>query len=385
MISCTDINIDLLQRAKTFIKTHVIPFANQYAISGILPADLITGMINNRFLGTLINTHYQGLNLDYSSYGKLTRLFGFGCSSLRSLLTVHDMVCYAIQQFGNENQKNTWLPNLINGNVIAAFALTEPTLGSAINHVQTELVEKNTDFYLSGTKTWISFGQIAKLLLVFAKLKDKYVAVLVPTNDPNILIKPINNPLAFSASMLAEIQFANVRICPEQIIGKNGTGITFVASQCLTLGRYSVACGCLGIIDACITATKNKTLQLKPDGSKLIDFQLISSMVTEMLTQRKIVSLLCKNAGYKLSQNFFSALEDIMMAKYYAAKYAYQIASNTLQIFGAEGYSEKSPLRRYFHDSKACELIEGSNEIMQNIIGKTFIGNYDYDREFEEI
>lgn len=374
---------DLLCAAEAFVQEHIVPFANQFAFNSKLPAHLINSIASQGFLGTLIATEYAGLNIDYSNYGKLTRLFGYGCSSIRSLLTVHDMVAYAIQYFGNMEQKQKWLPDLAHGKLIAGFALTETGLGSAIDKIQTRLTHQKEHFSLTGTKVWISYGQIADLLLVFAKLNGELpVALLVPASSPGIRIKPINNAFGLSASMLAEIHFDNVLIAPDQLLGKPGMGLSFIANRSLTLGRYSVACGCLGIIDACINATKQRIFQLRPDGNKLIDFQLVADKVTEMLTSRKIVALLCENAGKKLNENFVDALEDVMMAKYIASKLAYQTANDTLQIYGAEGYREESAIRRYLQDAKVCELIEGSNEIMRALIGKSFIGNYTYERNY---
>jgi len=372
-----------LETSQQFVREQIEPFANQFAIDSKLPMSLIKNIASQRMLGALISREYGGLNLSYANYGRLTWIIGQGCSSVRSLLTVHDMVAKAIQQFGTHQQKQTWLPDLAQGNTIAAFALTEPQLGSNVDKIQTQLIEFESGYYLRGHKVWISYGQIADVLLVFAKLNGLPVAILVPTDSPNIRIKPIDNALGKSASMLAEIYFDDVPIKHEQLIGSPGMGLSFVATQSLTLGRYSVAYGCLGIIDACISTTKKHVLKTRSDGTKLIDFQLIGCMVTDMLASRKTVALLCENAGLKMDKNSSTALEDVMIAKYISARLASKTANDTLQIYGAEGYRDDSPIRRFIHDAKVCELIEGSNEIMQAIIGKSFLGSHHCDANVE--
>jgi glutaryl-CoA dehydrogenase (non-decarboxylating) len=370
---------DFLAAAREFMQQHILPQANQSALAGQLPDGLIQQLAARRLLGTMISQEFGGLGLGYGEYGELTRLIGYGCSSLRSLLTVHDMVSYAIQKFGSIAQKQNWLPALAKGNVIGAFVLTEENQGSSFEQIKTTLTEKNGSYSLSGNKVWISYGQVADLLLVFAKLTgDLPVALLVPSDSVGIHITPIQHALGLSASMLAEIHFDDVSILPEQLLGKPGIGLNFIASQCLTLGRYSVACGSLAIIDACLQATQEKVLQVRPDGGQLIDFQLISGMVSDMIANRKMAQLLCKNAGEKLAANFFNAIEDVMIAKYMTAKLATSASNDALQIHGAAGHRQESSLRRYWHDAKVNELIEGSNEVMRAVIGKTFIGSYDF-------
>lgn len=377
MNKINSIEENLLHSAKNFISESILPYTNEFSQNNRLPEDLIAKLAKLRFLGTLVAEEYSGLNISYSCYGKLTRMFGYACSSVRSLLTVHDMVAAAIQQFGNSTQKQEWLPSLANGKLIGAFALTEPQLGTAIDKIETTLEQRQSGLYLTGKKVWISYGLLANIFLVFAKLNDKAIAIIVPSDSPNIQITPIRNSLSMPASMLAEINFDGVAISSDQLLGQPGIGLNFIASRSLTLGRYSVACGCLGIIDACIHLAKKKVFAEKPAGSKLLDHQLICSMISEMLTNRKIVALLCKNAGEKLSKNFIDGLEDTMMAKFTAARLAYQTANDTFQIYGAEAYHESSPIRRYLHDARVCELIEGSNEAMRINIAKTFLGNYE--------
>jgi len=364
---------DWQNKAKNFVKEHVLPYASTFALEGGLPPSFFKEIAKNRFLGTLVSPDYNGLGLDYITYGLITEEFGYGCSSVRSLLTVHDMVSYAIEHFGNEIQKQEWLPSLVKGCTIAAFALTEPKLGSSIDKINSRIERNNGKLFLYGTKVWISYGQIADLLLVFAKLDNNPVAVLVPTNCNNISIKPIENALGMTASMLAEIYMEGVLIDKSQILGSEGAGISFVANQCLMLGRYSVAYGSCGIIRACLEACKRRVLEIRPDKSVLINNQLIAGIMTDMLTAYKATALLCKNAGEKLQYDFYSSLEDIMIAKYFGAKNAYKTASNALQVFGADGCHQDSPLRRWLHDAKVTELIEGSNEVMRATIGKLFI------------
>ena len=366
---------DWKQKSRNFIKANVTPYANKYALEGKLPPELIKSIAENGFLGTLVNPTYGGLGIDFPTYGTITEEFGFGCSSARSLLTVHDMVAYAIEHFGNEQQKSKWLPKLVCGQVIAAFALSEPMLGSSINKLNTRIEVQKGKLRLFGKKVWISFGQIADLILVFAKYDNRPVAVLVPSSEKNISINAIDKSFGMPASMLAEVLMEGVEIDESQILGSDGLGISFIANQCLMLGRYSVAYGCCGIIRACLEACTKKVTENRPDGNMLINYQIIAGMMTDMFACYKVTSLLCADVGEKLQNSFYSALEDVMLAKYLSAKNAFKVASNALQVFGAEGYRHDSSINRLFQDAKVAELIEGSNELLQATIGKLIVNS----------
>ncbi len=366
---------DWQSKARNFVKEYILPNANKYSLDGKIPPDFLKCLTENRFLGMLISPNYNGIGLNYITYGLITEEFGYGCSSIRSLLTVHDMVSLAIETFGNDKQKIEWLPRLAEGSIIAAFALTEPRLGSSIDKITTYIKQHDQALFLYGKKVWISYGQIADLLLVFAKFNNEPVAILLPRNSKNLRIKPIQNSLGMSASMLAEIHMDGVEIDRSQILGPEGAGLRFIANTCLILGRYSVAYGSCGIIRACMEACKKRVLDPRPDGSLLINHQIIAGMMTDIVAAHKVTSLLCKNAGMKLQSNFYAALKDIMIAKYLGAKNAYETASNALQIYGADGYNQDSPLRRWLHDAKVSELIEGSNEVMKGNIGKLFLSD----------
>jgi hypothetical protein len=311
-----------------------------------------------------------GKGLDMITYGLLNEEIGRACSSVRSLLTVHDMVAQALNRWGNQAQKEKWMTRLASGQIIGAFALSEPNVGSDAEGVETTAALEGDTYVLSGRKKWISFGQIADLFLLFARCEGKPTAFLVERNSPGLSIRPIKGILGVRASMLAQLELDDCRIAKENLIGRVGFGVSHVALSALDQGRYSVAWGCVGIAQACLEACLKYTSERKQFGAYLKDHQLIQSMIANMTTKLKAARLLCYQAGYLKDVGDPGAIMETSIAKYFVSKVVNELASDAVQIHGANGYSSDYPVQRYFRDAKLMEIIEGSTQIQEMTIAK---------------
>lgn len=225
-----------------------------------------------------------GAGMDLVSFGLLNEELGRGCSSVRSLLTVHSMVCRALFRWGSREQKERWLRPLASGQTVAAFALTEPEAGSDAQAVQTSAAADGDAYLLSGRKKWVSFGQVADLFLVFARCGEGPAAFLVERGAPGLRVEPISGMLGVRASMLAELHLSGCRVPRQNLLGGVGFGLSHVASAALDYGRYSVAWGCVGIAQACLEACLRYTGERRQFGAYLKDHQLIQRMIARMVT-----------------------------------------------------------------------------------------------------
>jgi len=361
----------LQQQAREFCQQWVSPEqARDYDKNQRLPSEVINALAQTKLLGSLTPEQYGGQGHDLIGFGILNEELGKACSSVRSLLTVHSMVQYAINTWGNSKQKERWLPNLASGSRIGAFALSEPETGSDAANVQSTMTRDGSDYILNGHKQWISFGQIANQFLSFAQINGKPIAFIIDLDTPGLSTAPIDGMLGCRASMLAHIYFKDCRVPKENILGGPGFGFTAIALSALEMGRYSVATGCVGIAAACIEVCKAYVGQREQFGQPIKDFQLIRRHLTEMDTQTKAARLLCHHAAWLKEQDHPTAVKEIMRAKYYAGIAANDVTRTAIQILGARGYSDQYPLERYFRDAKAMEIIEGSNEVLQLVLGE---------------
>ncbi|MDF0552708.1 acyl-CoA dehydrogenase family protein [Kamptonema sp. UHCC 0994] len=355
---------------RAFVNEEIIPYASQCDREEYTPPELIKKLALRGFLGAAIPAKNGGSGMDAIAYGLLNEEIGRGCSSLRSLLTVHNMVAHVLCKWGTQYQKEQWIPKLVSGEAIAAFALSEPNAGSDAKSVETTATLSGNFYILNGKKKWITYGQVADLFLVFTQCEGKPTAFLVEKNRPGLLIKPIVGMLGTRASMLAELHLDDCQIPQENLVGRQGFGFSHVASSALDRGRYSVAWGCVGIAQACLEACIQYTCYRQQFGVYLREHQIIRQMISEAIANIKAARLLCYQAGYLQEIGDPQSISQTSIAKYFASTMAVKVASDAVQIHGGNGCSRDYPVERYFRDAKIMEIIEGSTQIQQITIAE---------------
>jgi len=353
---------------RLFAQKEIALRAGEFDREEKLPAELIRTIAARKFLGGTLPEAWGGAGMDMITYGLLNQEVGAACSSTRSLITVHDMVAHAILKWGSENHKMKWLSRLASGETIAAFAVSEPNVGSDLKSVETTATSSAGAYRLDGVKRWITFGQIADLFLVLASCEGKPTAFLVERDRPGLSTTPIAGLLGVRASMAAEVKFDDCVVPEENLIGRKGFGLLSVIPTALGLGRYSVAWGCVGIIDSCVRASVEYADSRRQFGAYLKEHQLIQQMLTEMTVNLKAARLLCCQAGCLKDAGDEREVMETFIAKYFASRAAMGAASDAVQIHGANGCGAEFPVQRFFRDAKIMEIIEGSNQIQQILI-----------------
>jgi glutaryl-CoA dehydrogenase (non-decarboxylating) len=361
------------QSCRSFVEQEISPYAEAYDEAEQFPPELIQKMAAAGYLGGNVPAEYGGLALDAISYGLMCQEFGRGCASARGLLTVHSMVLLALLRWGSPAQKESWIERMARGSVIAAFALSEPNAGSDATSLTTMAVPDGDHYLLNGQKKWITFAQIADVFLLFAKVDGQITAFLVEKDNPGLTIQPLNGLSGCRASMLAELHLDNCRIPGENLVGRPGLGWPYVGGMALDHGRYTVACGCVGLAEACLDVSLAYVSARRQFGVPLAEHQLIQQMVTDMAVNVETARLLCYRAGYLRQEGDPGAILATAMAKYHAARVANETAAAAMQIHGANGFTRAYPLQRHWRDAKVMEIIEGSTQIQQLLIAKQLI------------
>jgi glutaryl-CoA dehydrogenase (non-decarboxylating) len=350
---------------RAFVAAEIAPHADRWDREAATPAALIDQLRERGYLGSNVAREWGGTGRDMIAYGLLTEEIGKGCSSVRSLLTVHDMVAHAIQRWGSPAQKQRYLPAMARGEILGALALSEPEAGSDAKSVQTAAVDAGDAWVLDGRKKWTTYGQLAGLFLVLAQADGKPTAFLVERETPGVAVRPLHGITGTRASMLAEIFFEGCRVPKENLLGRPGFGVSHVISAALEHGRYSVAWGSVGLGQACLDASRAYAAGRRQFGVPIADHQLIRRMLTNMIVEVRAARLLCLRAGWLRDAGDPGASGEIMVAKYYASTMATRAANDAVQIHGANGCSEEYPVGRYLRDSRVMEIIEGSTQIQQ--------------------
>jgi len=350
---------------RAFVDSEIVPHAGRYDTEGFLPEALFQALAQARYFVATLPCAAGGSGMDMMTYGLLTEEIGRGCGSTRNLIAVQGMVAHAILKWGTAAQKATWVPKIGHGEAVAAFALTEPDNGSDAGNAATTATLVGNEYILNGCKKWISFGQRADIFLIFAKHEGQMGAFLVERGTPGFSTIAIDGMYGLRASMLGELHFQECRIPQENLVGKIGFGLDFVATTSLDYGRYSTAWGCVGIAQGSLDASQRYTHERTQFGIPLNNHQLVKQMLTNMIANTEAARLLCQKAGYLRDKKSPDAIRSTMIAKYFASTTATTIANDAVQLHGAHGVGPDSPVQRYLRDAKIQEIIEGSSQIQQ--------------------
>jgi alkylation response protein AidB-like acyl-CoA dehydrogenase len=358
---------------KEFVTLNVEPFAERWDREQRIPDSVISLLAKSGYLGCSLPPHYGGQGWDIVTFGLLNEALGRGSSALTGVLTVQAMVAMALLKWGTKEQKGKWLPPLAKGEMIGAFAMTEPGAGSDIQSLATGFIPEADHFILNGYKKWISCAQIADLFLVFGKLDQRPAACLVPRDTPGLRVEPIRDMMGFRAAGLAELHFHDVKVPFANLVGKPGFALSHVAPVGLQYGRISTAWSGLGLLRGCFEESIAHAATRKIGNNTVGDIGMIRSLIARMGTDLEAGSLLCHSACRAEDDHLPEVFEKTLMAKYFTSRAAVGAASDAVQIMGALGCHGSSPVSRYYRDAKIMEIIEGTTQIHEHILGKMFV------------
>ncbi|MCB0517412.1 MAG: acyl-CoA dehydrogenase family protein [Lewinellaceae bacterium] len=373
--------IDNLQMIKEsahdFAETHIRPYVMEWDESQHFPVELFHQMGEFGFMGVLVPAAYGGTGLGYHEYITVIEEIAKVCGSIGLSVAAHNSLCTNhILSFGNEEQKQYYLPKLASGQWIGAWGLTEPNTGSDAGRMKC-VAEQDGDYYvLNGSKNFITHGKSGNVAVVIARtgeLLDSHgmTAFIVERGTPGFLAGKKENKLGMRASETAELIFDNCRIHKSQVLGEVGDG--FVQSlKILDGGRISIAALSVGIAKGAYEASVQYAKEREQFGKPIAKFQGVSFKLADMATKIQAAELLTRKAG-ELKNNHQKCTKISAMAKYYSSEVAVQVADDAVQIFGGYGYTKDYPVEKYYRDAKLCTIGEGTSEIQKVVIAREIL------------
>lgn len=359
----------ILKEVREFVDQEIRPHAATFEEEERIPRSLIAKMAARGYLAACFPKEYGGLGLDTIQYGMFTEEIAKGCSSVRAMLTVHSsLVGETLLRWGTEAQKQEFLPAMARGEKLASFALTEPETGTDAKNIQTQYRKEGNEYVIDGQKKWITLSAIADVFVVIARQGDLISAFLVDRSCEGITTKPMRGLLASKAAHVAEITFDQVRIPADRMLGKEGSGFTYIINTALDFGRYSIAWGGLGIAQAALEEMVRYSRSRKQFGQPIYQFQLIKGLIGNAVTQIHAARSLCRQAGQMRQEKHPDATMETNIAKYFTSTMATKVASDAIQIHGGNGCHNHYPVERLFREAKILEIIEGTSQIQQEFI-----------------
>jgi glutaryl-CoA dehydrogenase (non-decarboxylating) len=349
-------------------------FGQQKIVPGLAERDrahesdpaTLKAMADGGMLGLGIPARYGGTDTDYIALGIACEELERADTTARVVLSVHSgLHSLTLLQWGTEEQKAQWLPDLASGRKVGAFGLTEPNAGSDASSLKTTARRDGDEYVINGEKTWISLADYADQFLVITRLsetdaKAPYAAFIVERDRPGFSSRPIKGKLGVRAGNTGQIFFDDLRVPAANRLGDEGDGFK-VAMSALDHGRYTVAAGAVGIItaclDACVSYANDRTVQGEAIGK-----QLVQQMIAKMARGRDIGRLLYYQVGW-MKNTGQRHTREVSMAKWVNCENAFQAANDAVEIHGAYGYCDEFPVERYFRNSRGAMIYEGTHEI----------------------
>ncbi|MEM9821568.1 MAG: acyl-CoA dehydrogenase family protein [Bacteroidota bacterium] len=371
-------NLELIrQSAKDFAEQLIRPHVMEWDEAQHFPIDLMHQLGEQGFLGVLVPEQYGGSGLGYREYVTVIEEIAKVCGSIGLSLAAHNSLCTNhILCFGNEEQKQKYLPKLASGQWIGAWGLTEPNTGSDAGRMKCVAIEDGDHYVINGTKNFITHGKsghVAVLIARTGELLDSHgmTAFIIERGTPGFNAGKKENKLGMRASETAEMVFDNCRIPKSQVLGEVGEG--FIQSmKILDGGRISIAALAMGIAKGAYEASVQYAKERNQFGRSIAKFQAISFKLADMATKIKAAELLIREASDLKNANK-RVTKESAMAKYYASEISVEVATDAVQIFGGYGYVKDFPVEKFYRDSKLCTIGEGTSEIQKLVISRQLL------------
>jgi alkylation response protein AidB-like acyl-CoA dehydrogenase len=365
--------------ARAFAEKNIRPHVMEWDEEQHLPRDLFRKMGEQGFMGVLVPEEYGGSGFGYQVYITVIEEIAKVCSSIGLSVAAHNSLCTNhILMFGNEEQKQKYLPKLATGEHLGAWGLTEANTGSDAMRMRC-VAERDGDYYvINGTKNWITHGKSGEVAVVIVRtgeLLDSHgmSAFVIERGTPGFSAGKKENKLGMRASETAELIFENCRVHKSQLLGKEGDGF-IQAMKILDGGRISIAALSLGIAKGSYEASLKYAKERQQFGQPIGNFQAIGFKLADMATKIEAAELLTRKAGYQKDNHQKCTLVSAK-AKYYASEICVQVATDAIQIHGGYGYTKDFPVEKFFRDSKLCTIGEGTSEIQKLVISREVLRN----------
>jgi alkylation response protein AidB-like acyl-CoA dehydrogenase len=370
----TETQISVKAMVRDFAEKHIRPNIMEWDEAQIFPVELFKQLGELGLMGVLVPENYGGSGLGYQEYVDVIVEVARVCGSIGLSLAAHNSLCTGhILAFGNEEQKQRWLPKLATAEWIGAWGLTEANTGSDALRMMTTAVEDGDDYIINGSKNWITHGKSGDIAVVMIRTGEQgsskgISAIVVERGTPGFSAGKKENKLGMRASETTEMIFDNCRVPKANLLGNVGDGFK-QAMKVLDGGRISIAALALGIAKGAFDAAVTYSKQRHQFGQPISSFQAISFKLADMATEIEAAELLIRQAA-DLKNRHLPMTKESAMAKYFASEVSVRVATEAVQIFGGYGYTKDFPVEKFYRDSKLCTIGEGTSEIQKIVIAR---------------
>ncbi len=368
----------ILQSLEQFLERDVRPHVMQLEHDDIWPKEIVGQMAELGLFGAIIDEEYGGLGLSCTTYAKICEKVAHTWMSLAGIFNSHLIMSAAVQRFGTETQKRTWLPRFASGELRGGIALTEPNCGTDLQAIRTRAVRDGDDYVIDGTKTWISNGIHGHVIAVLAKTdweiepRHRGISLFLVEKGENFRHSRKLEKLGYKGIDSAELIIDSCRVPADQLIGETeGTGFRQIMAG-LELGRINVAARGCGVAQAALDEAVKYSQQRETFGTPIANHQAIQLKLADMVTRVEGARLLTFRAAEAYDQGERCDME-AGIAKLAATEAAVDNSMDSMRVHGGYGYSKEFPVERFYRDAPLLTIGEGTNELQRIIIARQLI------------
>jgi alkylation response protein AidB-like acyl-CoA dehydrogenase len=373
----TEEQLMIQQSARDYAQRELIKDVIERDTKAIFPGEHVKNLTELGFMGMMVNPQYDGGGMDTVSYVLALEELSKVDSSAAVIVSVNNsLVCYELEEFGTEDQKNKWLKDLASGRKLGAFLLSEPEAGSDATSQRTTAIDMGDHYLVNGVKNWITNGNCASTYILIAQThKEKghkgINALIVDRHSPGISLGPHEDKMGMRSSDTHSIMFSDVKVPKENLLGSDGMGFK-IAMKTLEGGRIGIAAQALGIAQGAYERALKYSKERKAFGTEIINHQAVAFKLAEMHTRIEAARYFTLKAAWLKDQGRPYGTASAM-AKYWAAETAMYVTTEAVQIHGGYGYVKEYHVERLMRDAKLTQIYEGTSEIQQIIISRAIM------------
>ncbi|MBP8792707.1 MAG: acyl-CoA dehydrogenase [Lutibacter sp.] len=375
----TEEQLMIRNAARNFARTELLPGVIDRDENQQFPTEQVKKMGEMGFLGMMVSPQYGGSGLDTISYVLAMEEISKIDASASVVMSVNNsLVCWGLETYGTEAQKQKYLVPLAKGEIIGAFCLSEPEAGSDATSQSTTAIDKGDHYLVNGTKNWITNGGTASVYIVIAqtdieKAHHGINALIIEKGTEGFVVGNKENKLGIRGSDTHSIMFTDVKVPKENRIGEDGFGFKF-AMKTLAGGRIGIASQALGIASGAYELALKYSKERKAFGKEISKHQAIAFKLADMATEIEAARHLCMKAAWDKDQHQNYDLSGAM-AKLYAAEMAMRVTVEAVQIHGGYGFVKEYHVERFMRDAKITQIYEGTSEIQKIVISRSILND----------
>ncbi|MFC6904125.1 acyl-CoA dehydrogenase family protein [Halalkalicoccus tibetensis] len=357
---------------REFAAEELEPRAAEADRTETFPEDVWDALAELDLTGLTVPEEYGGFGSDRTTYSVVNEELARGHLSVATALSVHCLATSCIAEFGSDGIKERWLPEMVSGRPVGAFALSEPEAGSNPAEMSTRAERDGDEYVIDGEKQWITNGSRAGVVILFAKTgEDEITQFLVPADSEGLEVGRKEEKLGLRASDTTALSFDGVRIPAGNRLTEEGRGLS-AALSILTGGRIGIASQAVGLAQAAMDDALAYAGEREQFGGPISDIQTIQHKLADMETQLRAARLLTREAARKEDAGEDPRL-DASIAKYFASEAAMEVTNEAVQIHGGYGYTTDFDVERYYRDARITTIYEGTSQIQKSVIARELL------------